>query len=163
MSMNKLVTFSGNYRGIPWEIKNKHDLDGRSCWTAYVNLYAPYFPSGHDFKSPQYAFAYKVFDGKKDMFELSFDGMHCGCTYVHREFVPSNVGLLDTAWGLNIQKSLKVTLGWDYNHCGDEFRMWNEDRIYEDVKETIDSILEEYGAPIQKWDSNAKQWKEVIK
>lgn len=162
-------SWTGKYKGIHWEIKNwpKQDFKypdvdgdniessfeyvGHNNWAGYIKIYAPQLASEDNILlSEKHMFTEKLFNDKSDKFNVDLNGMNGGCTYHESEY--KAMATKNIPFGIDARKVLVTTLGWDYQHSWNEDRRYTVEQVYEDVKETIESLLMEVG-PVKVWNS----------
>lgn len=165
-----LKSWDGKYKGIYWEIKNRAKNDfsfvedeygmrsaleyvGHHTWTAYIKVYAPQLASSdNSIFNEKYSFTQRLFNDKSDRFGIDLNGMHGGCTFHRVDY--EGMGTKYMPSFLTARKVLVATLGWDYQHSWDIDKTYTVEQVYEDVKETIESLLMEVG-PIKVWSSKS--------
>ncbi len=145
--------WTGIYKGVRFEISKHKNYDKKDCWCHYIILaidsqmspenadqfwlkprYHKYSESGVEHTFYDY---YESIIGK-----ISFHG---GCTWYSKE---SNED----------EKRRQVKIGCDYNHLWDEGKCYNVDYVYEQVKETIDSLIRLIG-PLKIRSFGDGQWR----
>jgi len=140
MKKRDTIIFDGEYRNVKFEINNFFLSYQGDCWTHYIFI-------NIDKMIPDKDLVEKFWlDGKVDkkgrvnydyydsiISELKFHG---GCTWY------SKVSGFDGA-------NRVIKIGCDYQHLYDMEENYNESYVYQQVKETIDSLWKI--TPIKKW------------
>lgn len=145
--MKKRTEWSGNYRGIPFEINKFDTYEKKDGWTFYIYLRESQF-SEEDFQKlwlpPQkdekfkriwYSYSYSIISDIK---------FHGGCTYY------------DKLGGHDGEKRC-VKVGCDYQHYWDEGHYYSDNSVENDAKEAIDSLYELF-PNIKQWCFNCGAW-----
>lgn len=133
---DNVSTWYGVYRGVNFEIKNFSfgPIDPKIRWTHYLNI-----PIDDQFEKewadkfwlkPRY---YKMGSEREHLaydYEDSPVGQltwHGGCTWYSKESSEDD-------------KVRRIKIGCDYQHYWDEGKTYSLDSVYQEVKETIDSL-----------------------
>jgi hypothetical protein len=147
--MNKIIKYTGTYRGIGYEICNWEMKDYMSDdpeamkqnWTYYIYIHLNMIPEESNPDSYWLkAIKFKITPDSIERIRYKYDEHHVignlpwhgGCTWYSKE---SNQD--DVEMGIRV-----VKVGCDYQHYWDEGRQYDVDMLLQDVQDTIDKLRE---------------------